>query len=109
MRLFAISDDGDFTEYAQQDFKIEHQERILESWLEANPAAILHGEQLLVIGRQVTTNLKTFIDVLALDRYGSSVVVELKRDRTPRHVGSSPRVRILRRGAELQPARRSVA
>lgn len=84
MRLFAINDDGDFTGYAQQDFKVEHQEKVLEDWLAANPDSILHAERLLVIGRQVTTNLKTFIDVLALDGQGNSVVVELKRDRTPR-------------------------
>lgn len=36
------------------------------------------------IGRQVNTNLGTTIDLLALDGTGDVVVVELKRDRTPR-------------------------
>lgn len=40
--------------------------------------------KLLIIGRQVSTNLGTTIDLLALDRLGNVVVVELKRDRTPR-------------------------
>ena len=73
MRLFAIHDEGEFTEYAQQDFKSEHQEKTLEDWLTANPASILQDERLLVVGRQVTTNLKTFIDVLALDRRANTL------------------------------------
>ncbi len=38
----------------------------------------------MIIGRQVTTNLNTYLDLLGLDRTGNSAVIELKRDRTPR-------------------------
>jgi hypothetical protein len=71
-------------EYAEIRFKDEHQETILEHWLENNPDKIIEDSALLIIGRQVTTNLGSFIDLLAIDRRGDLVVIELKRDRTPR-------------------------
>lgn len=84
MRLFQINDDEEFVEYEEQDFKGEHREQTLEKWLESNPDAIVEDGQLLIIGRQVTTNLGTSIDLLAVDREGNLAVIELKRDRTPR-------------------------
>ena len=57
---------------------------MLENWLESNPDGILEDGKLLIIGRQVSTNLGGFIDLLGIDREGNVVVVELKRDRTPR-------------------------
>lgn len=84
MRLFRIKNSGEFTEYKEQDFRDEHREQTLESWLESNPDSIIEDGSLLIIGRQVSTNLRSFIDLLALDRSGSTVVLELKRDYTPR-------------------------
>jgi hypothetical protein len=40
----------------------------------------------LIIGRQVQTNLKSIIDLLGIDEDGNSVLIELKRDKTPRDV-----------------------
>ena len=84
MRIFGIDDDGTFKEYGEIPFQQEHTEALLESWLEANPQNILEDGNLLIIGRQVTTNLGSVIDLLGIDRQGDLVVLELKRDRTPR-------------------------
>ena len=84
MRLFSVDDQDRLVEYKTQKFGNRHLEETLESWLEANPDAVLEDSKLLVIGRQVSTNLGTFIDLLGLDREGNVVVVELKRERTPR-------------------------
>ncbi len=42
--------------------------------------------ELLIIGREVQTQDRGRIDLLAIDRQGSLVVIELKRSRTPREV-----------------------
>ncbi len=84
MRVFGIQADGQFSEYVQTPFQVDHEEAVLEDWLESNPDGIVEDGRILIIGRQVVTNLGGFIDLLALDREGDVVVVELKRDKTPR-------------------------
>lgn len=84
MRLFGVSQDGDFAEYLRTGFGNEHQEAVLEDWLEKNPDGIVQDSKLLMIGRQIQTSLGKAIDLLALDRQGDLVVIELKRGRTPR-------------------------
>ena len=84
MRLFGVSNDGDFAEYVKAGFGDEHQEAELEDWLENNPDGIVEDSKLLIIGRQVQTSFGGAIDLLALDRWGDLVVIELKRGRTPR-------------------------
>lgn len=84
MRVFGIKSDGKFSEYVQTPFQVEHEEVILEEWLESNPDGIVEDGRILIVGRQVITNFGGFIDLLGLDRNGDVVVVELKRDRTPR-------------------------
>ncbi len=86
MRVFGVESDGGFTEYEQLPFEVEHEESVLEEWLESNPDGILEDERILIIGRQVRTDLGGAIDLLGVDREGNVVVVELKRDRTPRDV-----------------------
>lgn len=84
MRLFTVEKDGAFREYISKPFQSSYQESVLEDWLEGNPDGIVEDGRLLIIGRQITTNLGSTIDLLALDRDGDAVVIELKRDRTPR-------------------------
>jgi len=84
MRVFGIEPNDKFKEYVPIPFQVQHEEAILESWLERNPDGIVEDGKLLIIGRQVATNFGGFIDLLAVDREGDVVVVELKRDRTPR-------------------------
>ena len=84
MRLFGIHTDGKFSEYVQTPFQLDHEEAVLEDWLESNPDGIVEEGKLLIVGRQVVTNFGGFIDLLGIDRHGTAVVVELKRNRTPR-------------------------
>ncbi len=84
MRLFGITSEETFKEYIETEFQTEYRESILEDWLENNPHSIIEDGSLLIIGRQVTTNVGSFLDLLAVDKQGDIAVVELKRDRTPR-------------------------
>ena len=84
MRVFGINQDGSFKEFVKTAFDLDHEEAVLEEWLEANPDGFLDDDKVLIIGRQVTTNLGGFVDLLGLDKEGNVVVIELKRDRTPR-------------------------
>jgi hypothetical protein len=56
----------------------------LEQWIIADPSII--GLDALIIGHQLKTEGGGFLDVLAMDSAGDLVLVELKKDRTPREV-----------------------
>jgi hypothetical protein len=56
----------------------------LEQWI-AKDVSVL-DPRLMVIGRQVETDSGGFIDLLCLSKVGDLVVVELKRDKTPREI-----------------------
>jgi len=84
MKLFTIDKNGKFVQFKEQDFKEENKEFDLEILLENNPEYFFDNSKILIIGRQVTTNLNTFIDLLGVDQFGNTVVIELKRGKTPR-------------------------
>ena len=51
----------------------------------SNDISILN-ESWLIIGRQVMTSANKYIDLLAIDYTGSLIVIELKKNKTPRDV-----------------------
>ena len=84
MRIFTLDDQERMIPFNEVAFKIDNKEADLEILLEKNPEYFFEESNLLIIGRQVPTNLNTFIDLLGIDKYGNTVVIELKRERTPR-------------------------
>ena len=56
----------------------------LETWLEKDISLVSDG--ILIIGRQVGTIYGGTIDLLGMDRNGDLVLLELKRDKTPREI-----------------------
>ena len=56
----------------------------LQAWIAADPKLI--GLDVLVLGREVRTDSGARIDVLALESDGTLVIIECKRDRTPRDI-----------------------
>jgi len=65
--------------------KLDLEERI-ESWIEKDISII--SSELLVIGRQVETDFGGVVDILCIDPIGDLVIIELKRDKTPREITS---------------------
>ena len=47
-------------------FEDDHEETVLEEWLESNPDSILDSGGVLVIRRQAPTNLGGYIDLLGV-------------------------------------------
>lgn len=63
--------------------KLDFEER-LENWL--NQDISILSDDLLIIGRQVETDYGKYIDLLCLNSTGDLVIVELKKNKTPREV-----------------------
>lgn len=84
MRMFTLNNEGNLISYSEESFQENHREHDLEEILEKNPEYFFNDQKILIIGRQVTTNLNTFIDLLGINSSGNTVIIELKRDRTPR-------------------------
>lgn len=84
MKLFILDKENKLIQYKEEIFKKENYEENLENLLENNPEYFFDQDNVLIIGRQVVTNLNTFIDLLGVDKYGNTVIIELKRGKTPR-------------------------
>ena len=63
--------------------KLDREQRI-EKWISSDISLL--SPDLLIIGEQVETASGNFIDLLCMDRSGNLVILELKRDKTPREV-----------------------
>lgn len=81
VRLWELTEGDALKEISKSKLNLE--ERI-ENWLENDISIISYD--LLVIGRQVETDFGGIIDILCLDEDGDVVIVELKRDKTPREI-----------------------
>ena len=92
MPLFRLRVEGDDMSNAElviaqeTNLKLESH---LESWFENSPGALIQDEFILWIGRQTSAAIEEgtiFPDLLGVDSEGNLVIVELKKDRSPREV-----------------------
>ena len=81
VRLWRVGKNGGLDEISKSNLESERQ---LEDWIETDINIL--GTNLLIIGRQVLTDYGHYLDFLCINNEGDLVVVELKRDRTPRDV-----------------------
>jgi hypothetical protein len=80
MALWQLQGDGSATPVAEEQLRAE---ALIESAVESAPELL--GVDVLIVGRQVPTPSGP-LDLLAIDAEGHLVVIENKRDRTPRDV-----------------------
>jgi hypothetical protein len=81
VRVWEVGSGDELTEICRSKLNLE--ERI-EKWIVQDISVL--DPNLLVIGEQVETAFGKFIDLLCMDSIGNLVIVELKRDKTPREV-----------------------
>lgn len=81
VRLWRIEGGDNLREIPRSPLDLEAR---LEVWLKRDISVLSQG--LLVIGCQVETDFGGLIDLLCLDHSGDVVVVELKRNKTPREI-----------------------
>ena len=83
MKLYKLKNDSPAKIICQSSKNMLEVE--IEQLLEKDPI-LLTGEKLLYIGRQVKTDTGKKLDLLAVDQFGTLIVIELKRDYAPRDI-----------------------
>ena len=83
MGIHIIGKDGKLVEY--QKIPVDKEEEI-EDFIEKHPSIL--EKDMFIIGRQVETSQNYRIDLLGLDKEGNLIIIELKKDKTPRDVVS---------------------
>jgi hypothetical protein len=81
LKLWQVAEDGGLKSVPKS---VLDKEARLEEWVRKDPSLL--GMDVLIIGQQVVTPNGGRIDLLALDANANLVVLELKRDKTPREV-----------------------
>lgn len=81
--LWQIGSDESLSEVQREPLDLEAR---LQGWLARDISILDSG--LLVIGSEVETGFGGYIDLLCMDAVGDLVVVELKRDKTPRDIAA---------------------
>lgn len=81
IKIWEIDETNNLREISKS--KLDLEERI-ENWLESDISVI--SNDLLMIGRQVETDFGGIIDLLCIDSDGDLIIIELKRNKTPRYV-----------------------
>ena len=81
IRMREVTPQKTLAEIPSSEINLEER---LEDWLESGISML--APDLLVIGRQVQTAFGGQIDLFCLDSNGDSIIVELKKGRTPREV-----------------------
>jgi len=81
VRMWEVGNDDKLTEVGRSKLDLEAR---IQTWVAADISVL--DPKLLVIGKEVETAFGKFIDLLCMDCDGNLVIVELKRDKTPREV-----------------------
>lgn len=82
-KMWKINEEDKLSALAK--IKLDFEERI-HKWLEDNILVI--SDNYIVIGSKIGTDFGKEIDLLCIDRNGDAIIVELKRDKTPKEVTS---------------------
>lgn len=84
MPIHKLGTDDKFVPFEKTPFP--DLEKVLEDWIEKNPHLVLEDENLAIFARQPRTTFDKYLDLLAIDETGATVIIELKRGETPRDV-----------------------
>ncbi len=82
IKVWQVSKDRGLVPAKDELLESSHLESELEGWIAKNPEIL--GDDFLVINRQWAIDNDRRLDLLCLDGAGRFVIVELKRDKTPR-------------------------